>query len=146
MKIIIDADASPVIAISEQVAKLFNIDIVLVCDYNHNIESTNKVIYVDKGHDSADFKIISLVNANDIVITQDYALASLCLDKGALVIHNNGFIIDHSNIDTLLQARYLNQKARKAKTKIPNMKKRSKEDDLKFQSTLTDILNKTKPE
>lgn len=140
MKIVIDADASPIKNITEEIAKKYNLDVILVCDYNHHIESDNQVIYVDKGNDSADFKIVSIINKEDIVLTQDYALASLCLDKQAYVIHNNGFIINQSNIDTLLQTRYLNQKARKSKTKIPNIKKRTKADDLKFKESLLQII------
>lgn len=140
MKIVIDADASPIKNIAEEIAKQHNLEVILVCDYNHNIESDNQVIYVDKGNDSADFKIVSIINKDDIVLTQDYALASLCLDKQAYVIHNNGFIIDQTNIDTLLQTRYLNQKARKSKAKIPNIKKRTNEDNLKFKESLLAII------
>lgn len=140
MKIIIDADASPVISIVENIAAKHHIEVILVCDHTHNINSNNQVIYVDKGHDSADFKIINLTKKHDIVITQDYALASLCLDKDAIVIHNNGFIIDKNNIDTLLQTRYINQKARKMNKKIPNIKKRSSDDDNNFKISLINII------
>ena len=55
-----------------------------------------------------DYKIIQLVTTSDIVITQDYGLASLLLKKARIIMHHKGFIYNENNIDILLQQRYNN--------------------------------------
>ena len=50
-----------------------------------------------------DYKIIQLVTTSDIVITQDYGLASLLLKKARIIMHHKGFIYNENNIDILLQ-------------------------------------------
>ena len=59
-----------------------------------------------------DYKIIQLVTTSDIVITQDYGLASLLLKKARIIMHHKGFIYNENNIDILLQ-RYNNAQIRK---------------------------------
>ncbi|MDF9867369.1 uncharacterized protein YaiI (UPF0178 family) [Bacilli bacterium PM5-3] len=141
IKILVDADACPTIDIIEKLSKNYHIETTYVTDTSHNITSdTNKVIIVDKGSDSADYKILSLCDSDTIVVTQDYALAGLCLTKNAYVLHTNAFIINKDNIDTLLTSRYLNQKARKAKEKTINPKKRKEETNLLFESILKDLI------
>ncbi|MDL2211836.1 DUF188 domain-containing protein [Erysipelotrichaceae bacterium OttesenSCG-928-M19] len=144
--ILVDADACPVISIIEQVSQEYQIKATYVCDTAHEMNNVNnEVIIVDQGSDSADYKILELCHQDSIVITQDYALAGLCLTKNALVIHFNGFEITNNNIDALLTSRYLNQKARKSKTKTINPKKRTIELDEAFYTTLIEILqNKDK--
>ena len=137
VNIIVDADACPTNQIINELSKKYNIETTYICDNSHQINNVEqRVIYVDKGSDSADYKILELCNENSIIITQDYALASLCLSKNAIVIHFNAFIIDNHNIDTLLNTRYLNAKARKAKLKLSNPKKRKKEIDVEFKKLL----------
>ena len=55
MKIIIDADACPVVDITVNVAKERRIECIIVCDNTHFIERDGaQTIVVDKGADSAD--------------------------------------------------------------------------------------------
>ena len=60
-----------------------------------------------------DYKIIQLITTSDIVITQDYGLASLLLKKARIIMHHKGFIYNENNIDILLQQRYNNAQIRK---------------------------------
>lgn len=143
INILVDADACPTISLIEKLSERHQIPVTYICDTTHKITSSiNTVIIVDKGDDSADYKILSLCNQDSIVVTQDYALAGLCLTKKSIVIHFDGFIIDNNNIDTLLSARYLGQKARKAKIKMANQKKRLPETDLKFYQELEKIIKR----
>ncbi|MEG0283720.1 MAG: DUF188 domain-containing protein [Erysipelotrichales bacterium] len=143
MNIIVDADACPVLDIIERKAIDNKIDLTYVFDTSHQIHSDYaNIIIVDMGSDSADFKILSKANNESIIITQDYALASLCLSKKAVIIHPNGFEISNDNIDQLLDSRYLNQKARKAKIKTANPKKRTEDLNIKFEELLESIIEK----
>lgn len=140
INILVDADACPTIDIIEKVSSQFNIPVVYITDTAHYITSSHQVIVVDQGKDSADYKLLELTNKDSIVITQDYALAGLCLTKQAVVLHTNAFIIDNNNVNQLLNSRYLNQKARQAKQKTTNPKKRKEETNLKFKELLIDII------
>ena len=76
MKIIIDADACPVVEITVNVAKERGLECIIVCDNTHSIEKDGaKTIVVDKGADSADCRIANLTEKGDVIITQDYGLA-----------------------------------------------------------------------
>lgn len=93
MKIIIDADACPVVDIAVDIAKERNLECILVCDNTHLIQKDGaETIIVDKGVDSADCKIANLTEKGDVIITQDYGLAALVLGKGGKALNQNGLI------------------------------------------------------
>lgn len=143
MRIIIDADASPVRNLAAEIAKNANIPCVFVCDFNHILQSDYaSVVCVDKGNDSADFKILSMLQKGDLVITQDYGLASLCLARGAFCMHQSGRLYTEENIDKLLFERFLSAKIRRSGGKMKPMKKRTKEEDENFQKALTNWIAK----
>ena len=77
MKIYVDADACPVVAIVEQIAKEYEIPVTLLCDTNHVLYSDySEVVTVGAGADAVDFKLVSLCHKGDIVVTQDYGVAA----------------------------------------------------------------------
>jgi len=141
MKILIDADASPVRNITTELAKEYGVDLIIVCNVHHMIQTDyGKVITVDAGSDVADHEIVRLTQKNDLVITQDYGLASLILLKGAFALHQDGWFYTGDNIDTLLLQRHLSQKMRKAKKRHGHIKKRTESDNEKFKETLNKFL------
>lgn len=145
MKIIVDADACPTKSIIENAATKKNIQLIFVCDNSHEITSNyGKVIYVDKGNDNADYKVISMIEKDDLVITQDYGLASLALIKGAKILLNSGHIVDSNNIESYLNYRYISSRARQAKIRTKNMPKRNFQDDERFKNSLTKLINEYK--
>ncbi|MCR5307879.1 MAG: DUF188 domain-containing protein [bacterium] len=140
MRVLIDGDASPIKEIAIKVCQKYEICCIIYMDYAHEYDSDYaKIIYCDKGKDSVDLKIGNDCNKDDIIVTQDYGLATLVLSKGATVLHNNGFVIDNSNIDTLLEARYIGSKLRN-KVKIKGPRKRTNDDDLRFEKKLNELL------
>ncbi|MFH5882412.1 YaiI/YqxD family protein [Liberiplasma polymorphum] len=142
MKIIIDADASPVRKIVVRLAKAYNIDLIMVSNVNHDInEDYGKVITVDQGFDSADHKIVGLTEKDDLVVTQDYGLASLVLNKQAYALHQDGWFFDKDNIDQLLMSRYLNQKLRKANKRLKPIPKRTNAQNKAFEKSLETFIN-----
>ncbi len=143
MKIIVDADACSVVKIITELAKKYQIPVILVFDFNHQIHSDYaKTIAVDQGIDSVDYKVLSLTDKDDLVVTNDYGLATLVLSKQAKCINQSGLVYDENNIDSLLVSRHLNSKLLKAKVKIKTSKKRTEKEDLKFQATLKNIIEK----
>ncbi|MDN6161210.1 MAG: YaiI/YqxD family protein [Atopostipes sp.] len=126
MKIIIDADASPVKNEVIKVAGKFNLKVLLIMSIAHHsdIQLPDHVerIYVEKGMDQADFKIIQLAKTGDVIVTQDYGLASLLLAKNCRVVHHMAYEYTDENINRLLEQRHFNSSKRKSgkKTKGPS--------------------------
>lgn len=148
MKIYVDADASPVNDIVIATANKWHTPVVLVKSFAHYspADATDGVetIYVDTGADAADYRIMQLAGAGDIVVTQDYGLASLALGKGCIVLHHKGFAYTNYNIDELLRSRHLSAKARKSGQKTKGPKPFTTEDKDKFQALLVKTLKKAK--
>lgn len=141
MRIIVDADACPVKNIVISAAKEHNLEVFMVVDTSHIINDGYSTVFtVDKGADSADIYLINLAKKGDIVVTQDYGVAAMALGKGAFAINQNGIIYDSSNIDSLLFARHIGKKVRRAGGRINSVPKRTKEDDKKFEEVFRELI------
>ena len=142
MKILVDADACPVKDIIVSIAKKHSIRVIMFFDTSH-IYSDNysEVIIVDKGPDSVDFALANKITSGDIVVSQDYGVATMALSKNAVALNQNGLIYDKDNIDKLLFERYLSQKARRSGGRGINPKKRTKENDANFERTFIALCN-----
>lgn len=145
MKILIDADGCPVVGIAVEIANKNNIECVLVCDTSHVFSYENvKTITVSKGADSADFRLVNLIQNGDIVITQDYGLAAMSLAKKAICISQNGLIYDETNIDNMLNVRHISKKIRSAGGRLKGPSKRTEEQDNDFEKAITKIVEDKK--
>ena len=145
MKIFVDADACPVVRIVEKIAKKYEVPVMLLCDTNHVLSSDySEVMIVGAGADAVDFKLISLCHQGDIVVTQDYGVAAMPLSKKAYAIHQSGKWYTNENIDQMLMERHLVRKARNAASKnhLKGPRKRSIEDDLRFEESFERLLHK----
>ena len=133
LKILIDADACPVVELAINEAKAQNIPIHIFFDTTHIFCDDYAIMHVcDKGNDSVDYEVLKNTLQNDIVITQDYGLACLALSKGAVCLNQNGLVYTNDSIDTLLQTRYIGQKIRKSGGRTKGPSKRTKENDNDF--------------
>lgn len=140
-KILVDADACPVKSIIVDLARTNSIPVVMFIDVNHELnDGYSEVVIVDQGRDSVDFKLISRINPNDIVVTQDYGVAAIALSKKANVINQNGFLYTSNNIDTLLNARYQGQKDRRMGKRTSGPPKRNSADNEKFLNEFRKLL------
>ena len=82
MRILVDADGCPVRKIIVQVARANKIPVVMFADTSHRIEDGySEVITASKGKDSVDIVLINRVEAGDIVVTQDYGVATMALAR-----------------------------------------------------------------
>ncbi len=143
MKILVDADACPVKDIIEDIAGNYSLQVIMISNPSHNIRSSySDIIMVDGGAEAVDIAVANRSKAGDIVVTQDYGLASMVLGKGAAAINPSGKIYTMENIDGLLMQRYLNYKARKVGLKTINPRKRSAKDDQRFTRNFTELIEK----
>ncbi len=144
MLVVIDADACPVVDIAVATAKKRGVECLLVFDNSHFFQRDDvKLLIVDKGADSADIKIANTVSRGDIVITQDYGLAAMCLGKGARVLNQNGLIFTNENIETLLYTRFINKKIRMSGKRTKGPPKRTAENDTAFIKAFIKLLEET---
>ena len=115
MTILIDADGCPVVDLTLQIAKRFGVPVIILCDTAHQIEREGaQTLVFDKGADSVDFALVNRVKPGDVVVTQDYGLASMCLAKRVRVLNQNGLEYTADNIDALMLRRYENKKLLRA--------------------------------
>jgi uncharacterized protein YaiI (UPF0178 family) len=125
-----------------RLAKQRNIPVTMVIDTSHELDDGySTVITVDKGSDSADYAITGMAARHDIVVTQDYGLAAMVLAKGASAIDQNGMVYTGENIDGLLERRYIGQKIRRGGGRTKGPKKRTREDDERFETAFGKILD-----
>ncbi len=143
MKIYIDADGCPVVRNTLKIAKVYGIPCVIICDTAHQIEHEGaETIVVSQGADSVDFRLVNLIGKGDIVITQDYGLASMCLGKNAIVLHQGGKQYTDKNISGLLEFRAINKKIRRNGGRTKGIPKRTVQQDMEFERALQELLKK----
>ncbi len=143
MRIMVDADACPVVRIVEETARRHGVPVTLLCDTNHMLYSEySEVKIIGAGADAVDFALVNLCARGDIVVTQDYGVAAMALGRGAHAIHQSGMRYTDDNIDRLLMERHLAKKARMARSKhhLKGPKKRTAEDDEKFRQAFDRLI------
>lgn len=144
MRILIDADGCPVVDEAVFLARKHRVECLILCDTAHVFEKAGaKTLTFSKGADSVDFALVNLVFPTDIVVTQDYGLAAMCLARGACPIDQNGMSYTADNIDALLLSRYTAQKIRRAGGRLKGPAKRTTEQDKQFDRALEALINST---
>ena len=141
MKVLIDADACPVVDIAVALCRQRTIECLLLCDTAHEMQREGaQTLVFDKGSDSVDFALVNRVAAQDVVITQDYGLASMCLAKGARVLHQDGWQYTQYNIDALLFQRHASREYRAAGGRTKGPAKRKNIQNQAFSDALQKLL------
>jgi len=143
MRILVDADACPVVDIAISLAKEYNKEIILYYDDAHQtIKDYATIKMVSQGPDAVDYALINDLKLGDIVISQDYGVAQMALARGAYPINQNGMIYNDNNISYLLEVRSIMAHERRSnkKTHLKGPKKRTKENDIAFYNTLKKLL------
>ncbi len=144
MKLLIDGDGCPVVDITIRLSGKYNIPCYLLCDTAHEFHREGATtLTFDKGADSVDFSLVNRVQPGDIVVTQDYGLASMCLARGARPIHQDGWAYTQFNIDALLFSRHESRKLRNAGVRLKGPKKRTFAQDQAYESFLNQLLQQT---
>ena len=140
-QILVDADGCPVVDETIALAKRYGLAVTLITDTSHIMNREGATtITVEKGSDSADFRLVNLVSKGDIVITQDYGLAAMVLSKGGHILNQNGSRYTNENIDGLLMSRHIGKKIRRAGGRTKGPSKRTKEQDERFVCALEALI------
>jgi uncharacterized protein YaiI (UPF0178 family) len=90
-----------------------------------------------------DFALVNLLRPGDLVVTQDYGLAAMCLSRGARVLHQNGMEYTADNIGALLLARHTAARIRRGGGRLKGQPKRTVGQDDAFRAALNEILDET---
>lgn len=114
MRLLIDGDACPDRQKVIELALHYGVEVLLFIDFAHVIEDERiQIIMCEVGKDSVDQMILSYLQEGDLLISQDYGLASLALLKKVTILHVSGKRITEDNINNLLTSRYLGHLSRK---------------------------------
>ncbi len=141
MRVLIDADGCPVVRLAAEKCRELAVPCLLFCDTAHQFSLEGvQVITVDKGADSVDFALVGRILPGDVVITQDYGLASMSLARGARVLHQDGKEYTSQNIQGLLFLRHEAGKFRRSGGRVKGPSKRTKAQDQAFSAALSAIL------
>lgn len=141
MRILIDADGCPVVDICIRLAKKYAAECIILCDTSHEYEREGAItLKFSKGADSVDYALVNMLHQGDIVVTQDYGLAAMCLARRSIPINQDGMLYTDSNIDALLLARHTAKKIRNAGGRLKGPSKRTSAQDKSFEQKLEELL------
>jgi len=141
MTVFIDADGCPVVDVAVNLSVKANVDCVIICDSAHVFEKPGaKTITVSTGNDSVDFALVNMIEPGDIVVTQDYGLAAMCLARRGIPIRQDGMVYTDNNIDGLLTQRHTARKIRMAGGRVKGPAKRKPEQNLSFVANFEALL------
>ena len=142
-KICIDADGCPVVNEVIKIGQQLEIDVIIFCDTSHEIVREGATtVTVSKGNDSADFALVNKIQKGDIVVTQDYGLATMVLAKNGFCVDQNGREYTHQNIDGLLNIRHMSKKIRQNGGRLKGPKKRAKDANKIFSEKFRQICER----
>lgn len=140
--IYVDADACPVKEDILDVTKLYPIDIFFIASYTHVSNSDDfRWVYVDAESEEVDMYIVNRAAPGDVVITQDYGLASLLSGRGVCVLSPRGKQYTEENMDRMLHERFLAAKARRTGARVKGPRKLTRHDRDCFRNALRRILS-----
>ena len=141
MQVLIDGDGCPVVDIAVKLCAKQGILCLLLCDTAHIMHRDGaETLVFDKGADSVDFALVNRALPGDLVITQDYGLASMCLGRNVRVLHQDGWEYTLDNISGLMEQRHANKKHRLAGGRIKGPAKRTKAQDEAFRKAFQQML------
>lgn len=141
MHVRIDADGCPVVREAAQIANEAQVPCTVYCDTAHEFTLPGvRTVIVSKGADSADFTLCGDCVPGDIVVTQDYGLAALCLTRGCRVLNQDGREYTQENIDSLLFFRAYARKVRESGGRLKGPRKRQHSQTEAFQKALRAFL------
>lgn len=124
MRVLIDGDGCPVVGIAAEECTKRGIECLVFCDTAHEMRREDiTLLTFDKGADSV-----------------DYGVASMCLARGARVLHQDGWEYTQWNIDALLLERHEARKFRQAGGRTKGAAKRKRQQDEDFRRVLSELL------
>jgi uncharacterized protein YaiI (UPF0178 family) len=142
LAIVVDADACPVKQEIVKAARQFQAHVLMVASLDHRLQEQPgvSVVQVDRSDQSADMYIANHLAPRNILVTQDFGLATIGLAKRAFVLSNRGQEYTNENIDFLLETRHEHAKKRRNGQYSKGPKPFTTEDRERFLHSLTKLL------
>ena len=142
MRVLIDADAFPDIPEIIELCKKYQKEVILYMDMSHEIESDYaKIKKVVGSANAADLEIENAAKRGDLVLTQDYGVATITISKGSICLNQYGEFYTNGNIDLLLEQKYRNRVLRKYHH-LKGPKKRTQNNKEKLLKNVEKVLRK----
>lgn len=143
-KIIVDADACPVKTEIAETAARFGVPVVMVASFDHRLEERAgiTVVQVDRSDQSVDLYIANRISPGDVLVTQDFGLATIGLAKKAIALSNRGQTYTDRTIDFLLENRHERARQRRGGKYGKGPKPFTESDRHLFLQTLTKVLTR----
>ncbi|WP_314584563.1 YaiI/YqxD family protein [Paenibacillus terrigena] len=141
-RIVVDADACPVKQEIIQASRQFSVPVLMVASFDHRLQPSEgvEIVQVDRSDQSVDLYIANRIQAQDILVTQDFGLATIGLAKRAIVLSTRGQQYTDETIDFLLDRRHTQAKQRRSGKHSKGPKPFTDEDRQFFQHKLTKVL------
>lgn len=144
MRVFIDADGCPVVDETVRLCREYRTECLILCDTAHLIQREGaRTLTFSTGADSVDFALVGLVEQRDLVVTQDYGLAAMCLARRARVLNQDGMEYTGENIDALLLSRHTARKIRSGGGRLKGPPKRTAAQDRAFREKLRQVLTES---
>lgn len=138
-RILVDADACPSKHIIREEAG--PVRVLWFATVDHEQGDGVEWIAVAKGPDAVDHAIFGATRRGDVVVTQDYGLASLCLGRGARAMHPDGRVYTQETMPFLLEERYTSARLRRAGVRTRGPRPRGAAEDHAFRLALRGLLD-----
>lgn len=114
----------------------------MIIDTSHQLYSEySEIIMVSKAPDAVDLALINRCKPGDIIVTQDYGVATLALGKQAYAIHQNGKVYTNENIEFMLFERHISGKERRAGKHYKHTSRRTRDDDERFEKAFRQLCS-----
>jgi uncharacterized protein YaiI (UPF0178 family) len=141
-RIIVDADACPVKNEIVKTARDYQVDVLMVASIAHRLTPMQgvQIVQVDRSDQSADMYIANQIKPGDVIVTQDFGLATIGLARKAEVLTCRGQIYTEQTIDFLLATRHESAKTRRSGGRTKGPKAFTDVDRQRFLQTLTKVL------
>lgn len=149
MIVYLDADACAVKKQALQIAKQFkDVKLYAVASTAHKMPPEFETIVCNSFDQSVDIEILKRAKKGDLVVTQDYDLASMLLDRKVKVIHPNGWFYTKANIIARIANRSFNRLMREKgykRKKLSAKKKRRKKNANRerFEKSFKNLIDKS---
>lgn len=143
IRIVVDADACPVKNEIVETALAYGAAVLMVASFDHRMSADADnvtIVQVDRSDQSADLYIANQLVRGDVLVTQDFGLATIGLAKGAIALSNRGQRYTDETIDFLLERRHEHAKRRRAGRYGKGPRPFTELDRQHFQQCLTQVL------
>lgn len=144
MRVLVDADACPVLALIRHLCAWAGVPVTTVASFRHEIGGPDHVM-VGPEPEAADMAIINRTARGDVVVTQDWGLAALVLAKGARALSPWGHVFQPDEMAGRLEQRALNARLRRGGVRLPGPRRRTAADDQAFAAALAALLAEKAP-